>query len=250
MGLAPHLRSAGADRGAAGRRVPGQSRGDQRDRAGSSRRSGSSGGPGIGDRREYFSAPPQAFRAILQGASTTYRRFREVTEHGLGVIADRPPPTRRRLQEVHDFLLVVEGELPVLLERFAKEQARLAAAEDATPGSDRDGRDPGLTARARPIRRGRGESDDDRHHPDREAHQVLRVASRHRGRRPRRRRGRGVRVPGAQRRGQDDDDPGAPRSPPSDVGRGPSSGSRRPSIRSRSTAGSATCRASSPCTTS
>jgi DNA-binding transcriptional regulator GbsR (MarR family) len=97
-----------------------------------------------GDRREYFSAPPQAFRAILQGASNTYRRFREVTEHGLGVIADLPPPDRRRLQEVHDFVAFVEGELPKSLGRFAEDQARQAAEEAA----EQEGRPRADTARA------------------------------------------------------------------------------------------------------
>lgn len=84
-----------------------------------------------GERREYFSAPPTAFRALLQGAGNSYRRFREVTEQGIGVIADLPPPARRRLQEVHDFVVFVEAELPILYERFVQEQGQPAADERA-----------------------------------------------------------------------------------------------------------------------
>lgn len=86
-----------------------------------------------GDRREYFSAPPQAFRALLAGASDIYRRFREVTERGLSVVAELPPPERRRLQEVHDFLQFIEVELPRTLEHFAERQARAAADEAGSP---------------------------------------------------------------------------------------------------------------------
>ena len=80
-----------------------------------------------GDRREYFSAPAGAFRALLLGASAIYARFREVTEHGLEVVADRPPIARRRIQEVHDFVVFVEGLFPTMLEGYVAEQARLAA---------------------------------------------------------------------------------------------------------------------------
>ena len=91
----------------------------------------------------------------------------------------------------------------------------------------------------------------DRHHRDREAHQVLRLPPRHRRRRPRGQRRRGVRLPRPQRRRQDDDDPDPPRPHPADLRPGAaSSASRRPSTRSPSTAGSATCRASSRSTTS
>ena len=53
-------------------------------------------------------------------------------------------------------------------------------------------------------------------HPDREAHQVLRRAPRDHRRRPRGRRGRGLRLPRAERRRQDDDDPDAARPHPAD----------------------------------
>jgi DNA-binding transcriptional regulator GbsR (MarR family) len=86
-----------------------------------------------GDRREYFSAPSGAFRALLLGASAIYRRFREVTEHGLAVVADRPPAARRRMQEVHDFVAFVEGMFPTMLQGYVEEQARLAAIDNLTP---------------------------------------------------------------------------------------------------------------------
>jgi DNA-binding transcriptional regulator GbsR (MarR family) len=75
-----------------------------------------------GDRREYFSAPPEAFRALLAGAGTTYRRFREVTEQGLAAIADRPAAAHERLLEVHEFTAYVERELPAIVDRFVSER--------------------------------------------------------------------------------------------------------------------------------
>ncbi len=91
-----------------------------------------------GERREYLSAPPGTFRALLAGAGATYRRFREITEHGLGVVADLPPPARTRIQEVHDFVALVERELPAMLERFARERAERAEPSRSVPARTRD----------------------------------------------------------------------------------------------------------------
>jgi DNA-binding transcriptional regulator GbsR (MarR family) len=82
-----------------------------------------------GDRREYFSAPPGTFRALIAGAGTSYRRFREVTELGLAALADEPDRSRERIEEVHDFTRFVEAEIPALLDRFIEERAR---ASDST----------------------------------------------------------------------------------------------------------------------
>lgn len=86
-----------------------------------------------GDRREYFSSPPETFRALLQGAGASYRRFRDVTEQGIGVIADLPPPARQRLEEVHAFVMFVEAELPRMYDRFVRERAQRAAEDVGLP---------------------------------------------------------------------------------------------------------------------
>lgn len=75
-----------------------------------------------GDRREYFVAPPGALRALLTGAGTSFRRFREITADGLAVVADRPPAARARLQEIHDAYLFFEREYPALIERYLSER--------------------------------------------------------------------------------------------------------------------------------
>jgi DNA-binding MarR family transcriptional regulator len=75
-----------------------------------------------GDRREYFTAPPGALRALLAGAGASYRRFREITEDGLTIIADRPPAARARLQEIHDAYAFFEREYPALIERYLNDR--------------------------------------------------------------------------------------------------------------------------------
>ena len=71
-----------------------------------------------GDRREYFSAPPEALDSFLENAGRIYRRFREMAERGLAATADRPPGSRRRLEELRDVFAFVEQEVPVLVDRF------------------------------------------------------------------------------------------------------------------------------------
>src|SRR5206468_6071272 len=52
-----------------------------------------------GDRREYFSAPPEALDSMLASAASLYRQMRAIAERGLTAIADRPPRERARLEE-------------------------------------------------------------------------------------------------------------------------------------------------------
>jgi DNA-binding transcriptional regulator GbsR (MarR family) len=76
-----------------------------------------------GDRREYFSAPPEAFDAFLANAGRIYRQFRLMAERGLEAIADRPPESRARLQELRDVFAFVETEVPAIVDRFLSERA-------------------------------------------------------------------------------------------------------------------------------
>jgi hypothetical protein len=91
-----------------------------------------------GDRREYFSAPPQAFRAIIQGGAQSYRQFREVAALGLATVADKPEPVSLRIREVYEFARFVEVEVPTVLERFtAFREAALGTdtAQDTEKGT-------------------------------------------------------------------------------------------------------------------
>ena len=76
-----------------------------------------------GDRREYFSAPPEALDSFLASAARIYRHFREIAEHGLDAIADRPPASRRRLEELRDVFAFVEQEVPTVVDRFLRDRA-------------------------------------------------------------------------------------------------------------------------------
>jgi DNA-binding transcriptional regulator GbsR (MarR family) len=80
-----------------------------------------------GDRREYFSAPPETFDSFLEGAGRIYRRFREMAERGLVAIADRPAESRARLQELRDVFAFVEQEVPVVVDRFLSDRAGTVA---------------------------------------------------------------------------------------------------------------------------
>jgi DNA-binding MarR family transcriptional regulator len=87
-------------------------------------------GPGLirrstrpGDRREYFSAPPEALDSMLASAGAIYRQMREMAERGLAAMAYRPPEARARLQEFHDVMTFVEQEVPRLVGQFLRDRA-------------------------------------------------------------------------------------------------------------------------------
>jgi DNA-binding transcriptional regulator GbsR (MarR family) len=84
-----------------------------------------------GDRREWFNAQPEALESFLRNAGQVYAQLRRLAERGLEAIADRPPTSRARLEEMRDFLGFIEQELPAIVDRFlaerAAEQKRLAS---------------------------------------------------------------------------------------------------------------------------
>ena len=75
-----------------------------------------------GDRREYFSAPPEALDQLLGNAAGIYRQMRAIAERGLTAIAERPPESRARLQEFHDVMAFVEEEVPAVIGRFLNDR--------------------------------------------------------------------------------------------------------------------------------
>jgi DNA-binding transcriptional regulator GbsR (MarR family) len=76
-----------------------------------------------GDRREYFSAPPEALDSMLASAAAIYRQMREIAERGLAATSERAVSVRARLQEFHDVMSFVEQEVPRLIGRFLAERA-------------------------------------------------------------------------------------------------------------------------------
>ena len=76
-----------------------------------------------GDRREYFSAPPDTLDNFVASAPQIYRRFRELAGRGLEATADRPAASRERLQQFHDLFAFIEREIPRVLDRYVQERA-------------------------------------------------------------------------------------------------------------------------------
>jgi DNA-binding transcriptional regulator GbsR (MarR family) len=84
-----------------------------------------------GDRREYFSAPPEALDSMLSSAGSLYRQMREIAERGLAATRDRSPASRARLQEFHDVMAFVEQEVPRVIRAFLADRAGTAKREAA-----------------------------------------------------------------------------------------------------------------------
>ena len=76
-----------------------------------------------GDRREYFSAPPEALDSLLGSAAAIYQHMRAIAERGLQAIADRPAESRARLQEFYDVMGFVEREVPRVIAQFLRERS-------------------------------------------------------------------------------------------------------------------------------
>ncbi|MFL5776800.1 MAG: GbsR/MarR family transcriptional regulator, partial [Chloroflexota bacterium] len=93
-----------------------------------------------GDRREYFSSPPEALDSMLTNAGVIYRRLREIAEHGVAAAGDSPN-ARARLEEFRDVIAFIESELPRTIDRFfreraaAKVQTAAAAKQGAVPAA-------------------------------------------------------------------------------------------------------------------
>jgi DNA-binding transcriptional regulator GbsR (MarR family) len=82
-----------------------------------------------GDRREYFSAPPEALDSMLASASAIYRQMREIAERGLANTADHTPSARARLEEFRDVMVFIEREIPTVIRRFLDERAAAKTGE-------------------------------------------------------------------------------------------------------------------------
>ena len=78
-----------------------------------------------GDRKEYFSAPPEALESLLKSGGRIYSDLQQITERGLASIADRPPQARERLEEMRDVLAFIGAEIPTLVERFLRDRASI-----------------------------------------------------------------------------------------------------------------------------
>jgi DNA-binding transcriptional regulator GbsR (MarR family) len=92
-----------------------------------------------GDRREYFSSPPEALDSMLMSAGAIYRQLRQIAERGLSAAGEASGP-RARMQEFHDVISFIETELPKTIDRFFAERA--AAREQAAGPTTRGAKAP------------------------------------------------------------------------------------------------------------
>ena len=89
-----------------------------------------------GDRREYFSSPPEALDSMLSNAAVIYRRLREIAEHGLAAAEDSSPSVQARLHEFRDIAAFIELEVPRAIDGFLKDRASTAEQPAGTGGKD------------------------------------------------------------------------------------------------------------------
>ncbi len=76
-----------------------------------------------GDRREYFSAPPEGLDSLLGSAAAIYQQMRAIAARGLESVAHRSIESRARLQEFHDVMAFVEREVPRVIATYLSERS-------------------------------------------------------------------------------------------------------------------------------
>lgn len=89
-----------------------------------------------GDRREYFSSPPEALDSMLSNAAVIYRRLREIAEHGLAAAEASSPSVQARLHEFRDIAAFIELEVPRVIDAFLKDRA--AQAEESVEAGGKE----------------------------------------------------------------------------------------------------------------
>jgi DNA-binding transcriptional regulator GbsR (MarR family) len=82
-----------------------------------------------GQRRDYFQIKPHAWSQLTKQRMSQVTAFRQLAERGLSLLADNPPQTRQRLQEMHDIHAFWEKELPLLDQRWQREQEQRRLTE-------------------------------------------------------------------------------------------------------------------------
>ena len=87
--------------------------------------------PGV--RHDYFHLRPDAWQHIIKhGLGDEIKMFRQLAEHGLELLADRNPVTRKGLEEMRDVYTFFEREFPALVERWEQEYEEKQATSEVT----------------------------------------------------------------------------------------------------------------------
>ena len=79
-----------------------------------------------GERRDYFQMKPGAWDELMRRELETLSRFRQMAERGLDIASSNGAADRRNLEEMHDFYVYWEKEMPAVLERWEKDKKKEA----------------------------------------------------------------------------------------------------------------------------
>lgn len=74
-----------------------------------------------GERRDYFRIKPGAWGEIMRREMESLSEFRKMAERGLGLLSTEDPGARRSLEEMRDFYIYWEREMPAVLKRWERE---------------------------------------------------------------------------------------------------------------------------------
>ncbi|MFC2041430.1 GbsR/MarR family transcriptional regulator [Chloroflexota bacterium] len=82
----------------------------------------------LGIRHDYFRLCPDAWQHLIRhGLEDEIKMIRQLAEHGLELLADNAPLTRKWLGEMRDIYAFLEREFPALLERWEQEHTKKRA---------------------------------------------------------------------------------------------------------------------------
>jgi len=85
--------------------------------------------PGV--RHDYFRLRSDAWQHIIRrGLEDEIKMMRQLAEHGLELMADKTPLTRKWLEEMRDVYAFLEREFPVLLERWELKHKKKQATSE------------------------------------------------------------------------------------------------------------------------
>ncbi len=73
-----------------------------------------------GERADRFRVTPDRVTAVIHGMGARMRKARELTEHGLELMSDRPPAACARLQAVHALFALFEQRIPTLVDEWER----------------------------------------------------------------------------------------------------------------------------------
>ena len=75
-------------------------------------------------RQVYFQFKPGGWLVFIRERLRLWVLLHQIAEQGLGLLQERDPALRERLQEAHDMFSLIEEELPALLDRVETRNKR------------------------------------------------------------------------------------------------------------------------------